>query len=113
MGGDGSGDGAFGEFVIKFLNQSSRNPVFVPIPVPINMAVSHTATIVLYEIDYYYYLPLFLFHFFFFLPPGSLPSCFARNLLSFSRDRGHRWHRTINDTKRPTIVFNILRNILE
>lgn len=42
MGGDGSGDGAFGEFVIKFLNQSSRNPVFVPIPVPINVAVSHT-----------------------------------------------------------------------
>lgn len=67
-GGGGSGDGAFGEFVIKFLNQSSRNPVFVPIPVPINVAVSHTATIVLYEIDYYYYLPLFLFHFFFFFP---------------------------------------------
>ena len=35
--GCGDGGGAFGEFVIKFLNQSSRNPVFVPIPVSINV----------------------------------------------------------------------------
>lgn len=66
-GGGGSGDGAFGEFVIKFLNQSSRNPVFVPIPVPINVAVSHTATIVLYEIDYLLFTP-FSFSFLFFPP---------------------------------------------